>query len=102
MGQVEGNLPGKTQPELDDFSKTVNKLPPNSQDLIAFLSSQFLEEDVYQKTRKDPSKIDRIAAMFKEQGVGENDIHTILEHLHLPLEKKSPFPKEKTNGIGNK
>lgn len=71
-------------PDIDQFSEMVNKLPENSKDFISYLSSQFLELDVYNRVKNDPEKVRSIVEQFGVQGVEKNDIADILAHFKLP------------------
>lgn len=81
----------------DPFSLRVNSFPEQSQEFIAFLSNMFLEKDVFEKTQKDPEKVDKIGEMLREQGLADNDISQVLKHFNLAVKEKKVFPKEPVN-----
>lgn len=59
---------------VKDFYKDLPKFPTKSQELISSLSDAFLEEDIYQKMKKNTQSVSQLLNTFRKQGMKEKDI----------------------------
>lgn len=71
------------QNEVREFFNRITSFPVSSQKFISDLSNIFLEKDVYDSVKQDPSKLDHIKRELTQQGLGDEDINVVMKYFNL-------------------
>lgn len=72
----------------EEFFEILRGLPPEAQEFLTGLSSQFMEQDVYERLRTHPKRIRGLARELKRMGLGDDRIPQVMDYFHLPYTKK--------------
>lgn len=80
--------PGKER-KSEDKEKLLDQIqqfPAAARDFVTYLSSLFLEEDIYERHRNNPQAIREIAGVLRGQGVSEDGVLTVLTYFDFRQE----------------
>lgn len=79
-----------TPEERKLYFKKLNSMPDDTRNYVSQLSSIFLEDDVYEQFKNDPSKIDALKQELASMGMMPEDLKLTLRYFNLAEIQKQP------------
>lgn len=76
----KGDRIGNNQ-ELTELDEIITKFPPKAKKFLSFLTSTFLEKDVYEAIMNDQRKVGKIKKTFAISGLDERQINSIMHYF---------------------
>ncbi len=70
------------------FFETLRDLPPQAQEFLTGLSSQFMEPDVYRKFKARKRKIVGLERELRRMELDDDKIREVMDFFNLPFAKK--------------